>query len=278
MKYLRLLRLQDHFIIFGGAISAGNFLRIRNWDIFLWGIAIVSISICAFILNELVDSDDCDKYSWNKIHMKRDERYDPLIVKTMFIIFSFLAAYLSYINGLLFWAAIIYTVSILYSLKPFRLKTRFSLDMLSQLFSVTMPVLAIGWKYGLLEKTIPFAIVLLGIGWSIILPYQLADFHADKKAGFKSTHVIIGMKNSIILGFVFAMVGMTLFFLWDFQTTIPWAFIFVLLSLYSCFRYFQWYKMENLSRQARSMQEYVKIVKPIGYLIVPYLLLIWMLV
>lgn len=278
MKYIRLLRLEDHYIILGVVISAGLYFHIRNWWLIIWAAATAFISICAFILNEFVDKEDTDLYSWNPIHIKKGERFNLWVVGLLFSFFTVAGLILAYVDGLIWWGIVMYLIGIFYSLKPIRFKGRFGLDVAAQLVTwIVIPFLAVGWKFGDMKDIFPLMIVILFICWAFILPYQLADYIADLKAKLRGTHIVLGMRKSLFLGGFLSMMGTVLFFSLQLYRIIPWALIFVAIAVYVFVRYIEWLRMSSLTKQTVSMQKYVRFVKPIGYLIIPYLL-IWMFV
>ncbi len=270
-----MLRLQDQYLLISSVLAAGLYVKIP-WSLLLsWLFANVLFSCTSFMLNELVDRQDVDKYSWNKIHIKKGEKFDNKIVITIFIVLSFLGLYLAFISRLLWWGLGIYILELLYSLKPIRLKSRFFLDMLVQLLAwFIVPYLAPIWLYGrafeILPKIFPAACIL----WALIFSYQLADYPGDVKGGLKGTHVVLGMKNSLILGLVLGLLGTVLFFVQKIYLVAPWAWLMVGIAIFDCVLYLRWLGMKTLDNQVKSMQTFVHILKSIGYLAVPYLL-VW---
>ncbi len=276
MKYIRLLRLPDHYVVIGIIIAAGLQLHLKNFWLLLWCAAVVLLSISVFVLNEIVDREDTDKHSWNNMHIRKNERFDFKIVWSIFGFFSFAGLLLSYMLGVFWWALIAYAFGILYSVKPFRLKARFGLDILAQSIAWTvLPYVAVAWKYHALVSNIPVILDIMAFCWVIIFPYQLADFRADKKAELNSTHTILGMKNSLILGLILLAASGLIFIGFGVYKTALWSLAFLPIGAYLFFKYVSWLKMGLIREQTRSMQNYVMFLKPIGYLFLAYMV-IWL--
>ncbi len=273
MKYIRLLRLQDQYILIGIILASAVYFRLWNQFIFFWGVSAISISIAAFIINEIVDQEDTDKYSWNPIHIRKNEKLNFKAVVLIFAIFSVLGIGLGYLSGLFWWGIGMYVVGIGYSLKPIRLKGRFALDIIAQILVwIVLPFAAVAWKSGQLPRVLPL-LLFASCLWSIIFPYQLADYDADQKAKLANTHVIIGMRNSLVFGLILAVISIILFFVFKIFVVARWSWFFFVVNLFALTQYIRWLRMKHLAKQLKSLQDYVRTVKPLGYLIVPYFLL-----
>ncbi len=276
MKYIRLLRLEDHYVMMGIIICAGIYFNVRNWWILLWAGAVLTIAFSALILNELVDREDVDRHSWNPIHVKSRERYDHRIVAAMLIVFGSISLILSYAAGLFWWGISMYSLGMLYSLKPFRLKAYFGLDIITQLLAaIIIPFTAVGWKYSHIEDFWLLVVTVSFICWGEFFPYQLADYLADKKAGLRGTHIVLGMNNSLVAGLLTTIIGVILFLGLGYHLIIPWADILLVIAAFVFIRYLRWLKMLTIAEQTASMQDYVRFVKPLTFFIIPYFLLIW---
>jgi len=274
MKYLRLLRLQDQHLAFFFAITPAITLKNYLGWIFWWAIAVTCLSIAIFVLNEIVDSQDTDKYSWNPVHINQKDFLNPQIVNLIIAAFSIIGLFIAFAVNLFWWALIYWLLGMLYSLKPIRFKNRFFFDIIVQLTAwITIPYVAPFAHLGLLKNAFIPAITFSSLIWSVIYPYQLADFVADKKAHLKATHIILGMKKSLYLGILFGTFGLLTFFFLQIYKTNSWLWLVVALTVYVLIRYFHWLKLNSLKQQTLSLQNYVKTIKPITYFSIPYALL-----
>lgn len=273
MKYFRLLRIQDQYPQISSILAVGIILSQKSSWIILWALAAVFLSFPAFILNELTDREDTDKYSWNPIHIKKGDVIDLRIAWLMIVLFSLAGLIISYSINLFWWGFSLWSAGMAYSLKPVRLKNVFALDILAQLLlGVVIPFLAPFFHENTFTNTFALTLGMATFAWCVVWPYQLADFIADQKAGLRGTHIILGMKNSLILGAVFSFIAVATFFIAKIYLIAPWAWIFAPFVVYAVYKYFSWYKLNNLTKQISSMQLYVRRVKPATQLLVPYLL------
>ncbi|OGK19410.1 hypothetical protein A2866_01725 [Candidatus Roizmanbacteria bacterium RIFCSPHIGHO2_01_FULL_39_8] len=227
------------------------------------------------MVNELVDREDTDKYSWNPVHIGKNTRLNMKIVGFLFFLFTILGLLFSYLAGFFWWGILLWIIGIMYSLKPVRLKARFGLDILAQIScAIFIPFLAPISTLGNLRNTLVFTLILSLMLWSVVFPYQLADYEADVRAGLKSTHVVLGMKNSLIFGF-FLVVGSVSSYVMLRFFNYSWSIFLVLLAIFSAAMYLHWYRMKSQKKQQESMQSYVRIVKPLSQ-ILPFYFLVWM--
>lgn len=278
MKYLRLLRLPHQSIIFAVGLGFGAYFKVRNWWFFSWIVAACLISICAFMVNELVDRDDCDRYSWNGIHISSHDRYDWKIVFLMFAILTGGAFFIAYCDGLLWWAAAMYILSLLYSIKPVRLKTRPVLDSFAQMAGgFALPFMAIQSRY-VGPNDWPILIAILCFIWALIFPYQLADYEADRKAKINGTHILLGMKKSLAFGVSSLIIAAGIFFSFRYFMIIPWANILIFLAGYALYSYWRWLRMAKIGDQITSLQQFARVVSIASLLLVPYMLIVWLFV
>lgn len=274
-KYVRLLRLQDQYTSLGGALAAGVFLGTKTSWIIVWATACTCISTGSFILNELVDRTDVDRRSWNPIHIRQP--IDIRIGWCLFVLCTLAGLILSVLIGMFPWAMLMAIWYGLYSLPPVRLKAVCCWDILTQIGA--------GW-------VIPFGVPILItqahasdwmivaatslLGWQIILPYQLADFTADKLAGFHSTHVVVGIRNSLLLGITFAGAGMLLFVAGGGLARAPWISAMVLLAALSVYlTVFQWLPLTAVLKQESAFRSYWRFMKPSSQLLLLYVIMLW---
>jgi len=276
MKYLGLLRLQDQYIQIGVALASGIYLDIREWWIIWWVIATTFISCASFIVNELTDRNDTDRYSASSSHIKRSTRFDWRVVHLIFWGFSVLGFLISWSIGLLPWALAMWFWAVFYSLKPVRFKAVFGLDIAAQLAAWwLMPFLGpISLSGKLAEVWLP-VIILACINWSIFFPYELADFTADRKAKLMATHVVLGMRNSLIFGMVLGVFGTVMYFLFGIAVTMPYTIPVVILAILVQFLYWRWLKLSSVKLQKQSLRRAVLWVKPYTQLLVPFILIWW---
>lgn len=270
IPYIRLLRLQDQYIQFGAAIAAGLYTGEKAWWIFWWAIAATLISFAAFIANELTDGNDVDRYSWNPLHGAAKEINHVLawgIAGVSGLAGLLLAAYVS----LFWWAAAMLVVGLAYSLEPLRLKRRLLLDGLGQLvvwwvipFSAPIVRLAAEGIVTIGVRDILFALTMVFLQWGLFLPYQLSDFEADRKAGFKNTHVVLGMEKSLMLGRFLVIVGVGLYIVLGYALRFTWSLPFAIASLWIISLYGRWLRLGSVSQQSAAMQHYVRTLKPVS--------------
>ncbi len=246
---------------------------IAPWMIF-WIMACLCLSITAFIINERVDSQDCDKFSWNDNHIKSIQGFNQSVIKVLFVLFLLGGIFFSFLSGLLWWGIVASLLGILYSWKPIRLKGRFFLDIGAQVgAALVIPALGPLSKTGQLSFW-PVILILAVIIWFCIFPYQLADFVADKKAGIKPTHIVLGMKNSLRMGLIFLTLATMAFIYFNLVKIVPWFLVMAPFVAYVFYSYMKWLRMKSLPEQTKSLQDYVRLTKGPSYLIVPYLLVI----
>ena len=277
MKYIQLLRLKDQFIQVGAALASGLWLYSNDIYFIIWALTLVFLLIPAFILNEFVDRKDTDKFGWNHIYIKKNETFNIKMVALIFIISSFSGLLISYLLGLFWWALSAYVVGISYSLKPIRLKTRFLLDALAQLWVwLIVPLIAPIWAVNMLGESALFLITCSLIIWSISFPYQLAGFYTDKKGGIKGTHIVLGLRKSIYLGIGCGLLGAILFHYANLFYRAPWSLIFIPILIYTLFRYYTWLRLDNDKVIVKSMQKSSIAIKPYVWLIIPFFLIFYL--
>ncbi|MBI2641694.1 UbiA family prenyltransferase [Candidatus Roizmanbacteria bacterium] len=277
MKYLKLLRLDEHYPVLGCVLASSLYLQQRGMWIIWWSLGAISFSIIAFVTNELVDRNDVDVYSWNKIHVGKLTKLDNRVLAFLFVFFIISGFVFSYLSGFFWWGIAFFIIGVLYSLKPFRLKSRFALDILAQVAcAFVIPFLAPIYSLGTPGSSLLLLLNACLILWAIVFPYQLADYKADVKARLKSTHVVLGMRKSLLLGLLLVLGGVILFFYFRIFSLAPWLSILLVLVGYTAYKYVQWLRMSNLNSQTLSMQKYAGTMKPLSQLLVPYVL-IWML-
>ena len=275
-KYIRLLRLQDQYLQFTGAILAGIFLHAKDWNVLWWAIAVTLMGFAAFIVNEVTDRADTDKYSSNPVHITRGEHLDMRIVNAMFIVASASGIILSWYLGYVLWGVAIYAIGICYSLEPIRLKRRPGFDLGAQaLACMILPFLALTWGHASGDLSLAFLVVVTLVFLSAGFPYQIADFVADKKSGIRSLHVALGVDGSLMFGLGLGSAGILLYLLfgvyrWEWWT-IPGAILFPITLVY----YVACLRLRTFAQKITMTRNYSKITLWITRLVALYLVLIW---
>ena len=275
--YVRILRLQDEFIQFGFAIAAGIFIHNRSWHIFFWALATTFLSMSAFILNEMTDRIDTDVHSWNPVHIRAaHDRLNTRIVEVLFVVISTIGLVMSFFLRLFWWGLIMYLVGVAYSLEPIRLKKRVVLDILAQLIVwFIVPFTAPVWGVADPNLTIAIVVIISFISWSIFYPYQIADLTADKKAHLHSTHVLLGLRRSLQAGLALGVVGLVLYVLFGVYRWAIWSGPLPVLCAATVYLYVRWLRMGDGKRVQKALEQYVRAVKPLFHILVPYLLIVW---
>jgi len=275
-KYIRLLRLQDQYLQFSSALFGGIFVHDRSWSILYWAVAVTFLSFSAFIVNEVTDRKDTDRYSWNKVHRYYGETLDSRIVWGIFWGFSLLGIGISTAIGYFWWGLATWVIGVFYSLKPIRLKGRFAWDVLAQLFVWWgLPFLASVWWRIDPYILASFIVITSMVVWSAFYPYQIADFQADKKAGLSNTHVQLGVKGSTWFGFLLGVVGIILFCAFRMWIWIGWVLPVFIFTPVTLGLYIQWLRMDRDSKILLGMQTYSTIAKPLGNIFPLYLFFVW---
>lgn len=275
MPYVRLLRLPDQYIQFGAAIAAGLYTGEKSWWIFSWAIATTFISFSAFIANELTDRNDVDRYSWNPLHVRQsvDSTIAWIIAVLCAVIGLFVASKLS----LLWWAVGMLVLGLAYSLEPIRFKRRFLLDTMGQLV-VWWAIPFIAPLFSMRTIGPPeflFALTMAFLQWGLFLPYQLADFEADRKVGFTNTHVTLGMKRSLTLGRVCVIGGVFLYVLLGYYRQFLWSLPFAVAGAWMIGLYNGWLRLAIITKQTDAMQRYILRFKPVSQVMAIVYFLLW---
>ena len=112
------------------------------------------------------------------------------------------------------------------------------------------------------------------VSWSIMFPYQLSDMTADIKAKLRNSHTVLGMQKSILVGAGFGVVGIASF-VFSFNPATPrWSAFLIGLTIYALIKYRIWYHLPD-GKAEESMQNYVRVVKPITQVFFFYLVFAW---
>jgi 4-hydroxybenzoate polyprenyltransferase len=278
VKYLKLLRIQDQYIEFGCALAGGVLLGRKEWWVLVWTLATVAISMASFIVNELVDRQDVDRLSWNPLHASGNIVFSKRVVISLFVFLTIAGLVLALNVGLLAWGVAMWLVAVFYSAKPIRLKSLPVFDIIALLVAWwVIPFLAPIWKAGSVAEAIPLILIMLPIMWCIFFPYELADFDADKKGGLMATHIILGMKNSLLFGFIFGLIGIALYATLGISSLAPWTLVFPAMTLPILFFYTKLLKMDSPQTIHKSLLSYIRLVKPITQLSAIWILVLFLL-
>lgn len=273
-KYFRLIRLQDEHFQFGFALASGVYLSGQVSWVVKWAIATTLISFAAFVSNEMTDREDVDQYSWNKVHLKKTDKVDPVKVAVLWWACALSGLLLaSELNA--FWpAAAMLLIGTAYSMKPMRLKGRVVVDILAQLAVwFWIPFMVPVFYFGNVDASFwSFVLVISLIAWGFFYPYQLSDFSADKKAGLSGTHVVLGFTQSLFLGLLALVLGIAGYFILGIFQSQSWSVVFVLMGLILFVHYLYWFRLAANQRE-KAMARAVAYVKPISWLLVPYIII-----
>jgi len=273
--YIKLLRLPDHYAHIGPPLAAAIIIKTPLGWLLPWILGAICIAIVIAIINELVDRHDTDRYSDNPIHIKNAKISIPQTL-AMCVIFTILGFYFFYLSRLLPFALIIFIIGIIYSIPPFRLKGRPGLDILCQIGAgFILPFVAPFSLANHIPSFIyPFILSLSLIITAGLFPYQLADFAADQKAGLSCTHIVLGMKKSLIMGFLLTLIGIFIYIYFDIFTSAPWSVPIIFISFYILYKYYSWIPVRSQDAIHISLRNYVKTIRPVSFLFIPYLLII----
>jgi len=275
-KYLRLLRLPDQYIQAFSALAAGLYLGTREWSIVWWAVAATFLSFTAFIVNKMSDEQDTDRYSWNPIHTFHKEHWNMTVVWSLFAIFSAAGLWVSTLVGLFWWGFAVWIIGILYSAKPIRLKGRVVFDVLAQLAVWwIIPFLAPVWAAGDHTNGVWFTLIMAFLIWFEFYPYQIADLAADRKAGLRNTHVLLGWRRSLSLGLILGIIGIVLYILFGLYRSAPWTMPPMIIPIIEFYLYVCWMRESRETSALQSIQRAVRVLQRVGQLLLPYVIILW---
>ena len=275
MKYLRLLRLGDHYVNIAIILASSVYLqRFGSWTIW-WIIATTLISISTFVVNEIIDRNDVDTYSWNPVHIGSNTKLNMKIVWFIILATSLSGIIFSLLAGFLWWGIAMLLVGMVYSIPPFRFKGTFGVDIIAQVASFFfIPVAAPLFYYGDTQSVFIYIMPMMFLIWAGVFPYQLADYESDRKAGLRPTHVVIGLKASLWLGIAIAFIGIMSYFILKLYTVAWWTAPLLFFTAFALYKYYVWLKTVSAKATFASMQAYVRLIRPLSELFLPYLILI----
>jgi 4-hydroxybenzoate polyprenyltransferase len=276
IQYFRLLRFQDQYIQVATALFGGILAQNTSPQVLWWVFSVTLISCATFIVNELTDRKDTDKASWNPVHAHTKDRLNRRFVLYLFWGVSFVGLLIAYTLGMFWWAIAMWLIGVGYSVKPVRLKARFGWDIAAQLLVWwIIPFMGMAWRGVPYEIVVPMVAILSAISWSVFYPYQIADYKADKKAKLKSTHVVLGVRESAAGGLILGVVGTVLFFVFGFHRMYPVLLPLLGFQMFALGRYIRWLNTVTEKQMLTGMQRYVRLVKPLGSLFPFYFFLVW---
>jgi 4-hydroxybenzoate polyprenyltransferase len=275
-KYIRVLRLEDQYVECIAILSAGLFIHSKEVFILEWAVAAIFLCIPAYILNELHDGRDGDKFTWNpSIHTTIKTYRQRTVVLGLFLVSSLLGLLGSWVLDRFAWGIAIWLSGILYSLPPIRLKKQCILDLCAQLFAFWLgPFLAVAWGNVPYEIVIPFIVGMSLLVGTSAFPYQLADMKADTKAGLQGTHVLLGLRSSLWFGLTVGIIGLSLYLVFSFFR-FYWTIPFVLCVLVILGYYVHWIRMKSESKQLASIQQLIRFFKPFSQWMTVYFVWMW---
>lgn len=214
MNYLRLTRI-DEWILTSVFVLMGVFMTkiIETTTLFLLFLAFFFMGASLFGMNECFDAryDRKRTYKMNVIS-------ENLIKKTTATIFSFGLGFLSLIISYLFLPitvfflfAIIFIISVSYSVPPFRLKER-GISFFIQALSPPLLVL-IGYM-----AYLPFSLTIVPFTFLVFMNYivvgimqEIRDYEIDKESGFKTFVIHLDIEKSVGLIKFFIIISLILY-------------------------------------------------------------------
>lgn len=220
--------------IFIAALDTGKFIAVPQ--LLLMIVGFLGVYFSAFLINELVDSYDID------LHGDRDKGITRHGVSRKFTLGAFLATAAAGISILSFlglaWAGLAgFLILFAYSAPIIRLKSRPFVELaVVTLGCALLPYIA---YYNFLGLAFTWREILVMIFFSLGFPaIQLvnegADIDADRQAGIKTTAVILGERNTLILieilSLTSAIVGLITMFL-----TGHWWYLYIVTMIFFLF-------------------------------------------
>jgi 4-hydroxybenzoate polyprenyltransferase len=276
VKYLRLLRLQDQYVEFVAVASAALLVNVDDPRFVWWAIGAICLSIPAYILNEIVDSKDVDGFSWNPVHIGKKETLDMRVVWVLGILLSVVGFWLVWNIGFIWWGVLLWILGIAYSWEPIRLKRRAGWDLIGQVATWwVIPFVAASWAEIEHIRVISFVTVTSFVILPVLFAYQFADMLADMKAKLQSTHVVLGMQQSLEVGFTVGVTALLLYIAFGLYVWAFWTIPLALLLVFVLGLYVRWMNLKTLPLQTQHMQWWVRRVKPLTQVYALLVLLLW---
>mgnify|MGYP001587792254 CR=1 FL=1 len=247
-NYITLIRPEEWvltgFVLVIGYILAGNVSLTHANSIVIAFLSFFSIGAFGFIINDYFDREYDKKKAKNRnpISKKYIRKESAIVLASIFGITGLAVSYFL-IPQVFILFLLPFMLLILYSAQPFRFKEKPFLDI--TIDSLPMPILfLIGYTlFGNVSFPaflIALELFLLGLTRGII--QEIRDYNADKKSGFYTTVIRVGVKNSLnLLRIIFiSFIAMCFFTIILF---FPIYFIILILSLYP---YIQFIFSDNL--------------------------------
>lgn len=185
---------------------------ILDWQL-VFGMVIVGplIGSFTFLFNEYYDSKS-DIYNVRKITSAlvvglMDMRTAMISALVLLIIGLVLSFFISFIFFMLVLAMV--ALSILYSDPRTKLKGRGGMDLLVNIIGLGVLCPIAGWSIHNppLEFPLLYLFTIMMIIGGLYAPTTVADYAADKKAGYRTLAIVFGKKTTIVMGFVFLALG-----------------------------------------------------------------------
>lgn len=204
-SYLVLIRpeewLQRFGIIFFGYILTGSLALTNIYSLLIALVAFIGIGSFGFIINDYFDREADKRKIKNRNPISKNQ-VSKKSALSLAIVFGGFGLSISYF--LIPQVFILFLLSFffltLYSAPPFRFKEKFGLDILTNAFA--MPILfLVGY---MLFKELSFPVFMIAFALFLLdiitgLAQEIRDYNGDKKAGFCTSVIKIGAKNSIVL-------------------------------------------------------------------------------
>ncbi|UCH88307.1 MAG: UbiA prenyltransferase family protein [Thermoplasmata archaeon] len=185
---------------------------ILDWQIFI-GVAIVGplIGGFTFLFNEYFDKKS-DMYNIRKITSALIVGLMDLnTIRAASIILLMAGLVLSLLFSLTFFLLILAMVilSILYSDPRTKLKGRGGMDLLVNILGLGVLCPLAGWSIYNPPLEFPpiYLFTIMMIIGGLYAPTTVADYDADKIAGYRTLAIVLGKKQTIILGFILLTLG-----------------------------------------------------------------------
>lgn len=200
-------------------------------------IGFISIYFSAFLINELVDSFDTDKYNSEREKGITKHGISTKFTLAAFFVTSILGIGIMYLLNLTWIGLVGFLILFGYSAPKIRLKSRPFLE----LFVVTVGFVFLSYLsyYFLVGQLITWKEIIVLLFFisgftSIQLINEGADYWADKQAGISTTAVFLGEKNNLILVSILSITSTILGILAVILTG-HWWYLYIVFSVFFLF-------------------------------------------
>ncbi len=241
-NYLKLLRpeewLQRFAIVLLGYLLVGNVSINDIYPILMAFLAYIGTGSFGFIINDYFDCE-ADKRKDNNRNPISKNQVSKKSAASLAVVFGIFCLFVSYFFipqvFVLFLLSILFFI--LYSVPPFRFKEKLGLDILTNAFALPVFFL-VGY---MLFRELSFPVLLIALCLFLLdiitgIAQEIRDYKADKKAGFYTTVIGIGIRNSqylirIICILFIALYVATIYFYFPIFLLIPVVSLLPLLGL-----------------------------------------------